>query len=53
MLMRRRREDVWERGEDGGQPVLTFGSREEKVIGAVDTQHSLAVALRHVHTLQS
>lgn len=51
--MRRREEEAAERGEDGEQPVLTFGSREEKVIGAVHAQHRLAVALRHVHTLQS
>lgn len=51
MLMRRE-EEGGEPGQDGGQPGLTFGSREEKVIGAVDTQHSLAVALRHVHALQ-
>lgn len=32
--------------------VLTFGSGEEKVVGAVDAEHSLAVSLRHVDALQ-
>lgn len=38
---------------DEAEPVLTFGSGEEKVVGAVHAQDGLAVALRHVHALQS
>lgn len=37
---------------NGGLWVLTFGSREEKVIGAVDAENSFAVSLRHVDALQ-
>lgn len=41
--------------KDGGREdwwVLTFGSCEEKVIGAVDTENSFTVSLCHVDTLQ-
>lgn len=38
--------------DDGGLSVLTFGSGEEKVICAVDTENSFTVSLRHVDALQ-
>lgn len=37
---------------NGGLRVLTFGSREEKVISAVDAENSFTVSLRHVDALQ-
>lgn len=38
--------------DDGGLWVITFGSGEEEVVGAVHTEDGLAVSLRHVDALQ-
>lgn len=37
---------------DGEAEALTFGSSEQKVVGAVNTQDSFTVSLRHVNALQ-
>lgn len=47
-----RGEDGGPGGPDGGLWVITFGSGEEEVVGAVHTEDGLAVSLCHVDALQ-